>query len=233
MSRHSSGENWTLYKGDCVDVMRGMPAESVDLIITSPPYNLGTNHHTGNTRTNTYFDNMDEGNYQQWQVCVLEECFRILKQTGSMLYNHKNRIKGGVQISPYEWLYKTKFIIKQEVVWFNRSQNFDKIRFYPMTERIYWLAKERTTKLFNTINKHDVFDTKDWPAVGTKGIHKRAFPEKMVSDLISCFPNSKVILDPFTGSGTTIKVAASMGLEGIGIEISEEFCELIKERMTP
>lgn len=137
--------------------MKSIPDGSVDLIITSPPYNLGNTHHTGTKRHKAYDDNLPEKEYQEWQIQVLNECWRVLKDTGSMIYNHKNRIKNGVQITPYEWLLKTKFIIKQELVWFNGSQNFDKIRFYPMTERIYWLAKSPKTKLFNAINHHDLF----------------------------------------------------------------------------
>ena len=91
--------SWKLYEGDCLEVMSTFPSDSFDIVFTSPPYNLGNNHHTGN-----------------------------------LIYNHKNRIKKGIQITPYEWLLKTDFVIKQELVWFNASQNFDKIRFYPMTE---------------------------------------------------------------------------------------------------
>lgn len=62
------------------------------MIITSPPYNLGKTHHTGNinTNTNTYDDNMPEQLYQDWQVEALNECYRVLKDTGSIFYNHKN-----------------------------------------------------------------------------------------------------------------------------------------------
>ena len=222
---------WEILQGDCLEVMRGIEDKTFDLVITSPPYNLGKGHHTGNRRTDTYFDNMTEKDYQEWQVKVLNECYRVLRDGGSMIYNHKNRIKKGVQITPYEWLLKTKFIVKQEIVWFNRSQNFDKIRFYPMTERVYWLAKHPSTKLFNAINHHDLFDTKDWPTVGTKGKHKRAFPEQMVRDILRCFPEAKTVLDPFAGSGTTLLASEQMGRDSIGIEISEEYCETIKRRM--
>jgi len=103
-----------LYFGDCLSILKDFPSSSVDLIITSPPYNLGKRHHTGGKYHIPYFDNMPEAEYQKWQIEVLNECYRILKPTGSMMYNHKNRIKNGVQITPYEWLLKTKFIIKQE-----------------------------------------------------------------------------------------------------------------------
>ena len=159
------------YNMDCMEGMKRFPNGSVDLIITSPPYNLGSRHHTGSKTFkpyNTYTDNMPEPEYQEWQVDFLKECFRVLTDDGSMFYNHKNRIRDGVQITPYEWLLKSPFVIKQELVWFNRSQNFDKCRFYPMTERVYWLTKSPNTKLINTINHHDLFD---WKAEGTDKEH--------------------------------------------------------------
>lgn len=212
-------------------MLKTIPNESVDIVFTSPPYNLGNGHHTGNVRHKAYDDNMLETEYQQWQVDVLNECFRVLKPTGSLIYNHKNRIKNGIQITPYEWLLKTPFIIKQEIVWFNGSQNFDKIRFYPMTERVYWLAKNPQTKLVNTINHHDFFERKEWRAVGIRGQHTRAFPEKMVEDILSCFPESKLILDPFAGSGTVGVVSKRMGKNFILIEKDEDYIELIKKKL--
>ncbi len=214
--------------GDCLEVLKTLPDNSVDLVVTSPPYNLGNDHHTGNIKHKTYDDNLPEAEYQKQQVEVLTEIFRILKDTGSVMYNHKNRIKEGKQITPYEWLLKTPFTIKQELVWFNGSQNFDKIRFYPMTERVYWLAKSPKTKLDNTINHHDLFK---WTAVGTSGEHKRAFPESMVADFLAVFPDAKVVLDPYMGSGTTAKVAKEMGRQYIGIELNPKFIAMAEQKL--
>ena len=180
-----------IYNMDCLEGLKELADESVDLIITSPPYNLGKSHHTGNNRFKAYTDyddNMPEELYQKWQTKILNECFRVLKHNGSMWYNHKNRIRNGEQIEPYRWLYNTPFIIKQEIVWQNGSQNFDKCRIYPMTERVYWLTKDTKTKLFNSINHHDIFTRTEWQPVKTKGVFKRAYPEKMVEDIINCFP---------------------------------------------
>lgn len=223
--------NNVIYQGDCLEVMEKIEDNSIDLVITSPPYNLGKDHHTGSKRTQAYEDNLPEDEYQKQQIEILNQCFRVLKDNGSLFYNHKNRIKKGVQISPYEWLFKTKFIIKQELVWFNGSQNFDKIRFYPMTERVYWLSKKPETKLFNAINHHDFFNKSEWPAVGTKGKHTRAFPEQFVSSILQCFPDSKTVLDPFLGSGTTGVACKNLSRNFIGIEISEEYCKIAQARI--
>lgn len=223
-----------LLQGDCLELMKNIPDGSVDLIVTSPPYNLGNTHHTGDKRFKPYGkhnDDMKELDYQAWQVEVLNECFRVLKDDGSILYNHKNRISKGVQITPYQWILKTDFTIKQEIVWQNGSQNFDKIRFYPFTERVYWLAKSPKTKLYNAINHHDVFTKADWNSVGTRGKFKRAFPVKMVDDLLTCFPNARVVLDPFMGSGTTGVACKNHNRNFIGMELDEDYFNIAKERI--
>lgn len=224
-----------IYNMDCLEGLKLLDDNSIDLIITSPPYNLGKTHHTGNNRFKSYSeynDDMPEELYQKWQTEVLNECFRVLKEDGSMWYNHKNRIKNGVQISPYEWLFKTNFIIKQEVVWQNGSQNFDKIRFYPMTERVYWLTKSAKTKMFNNINHHDFFNRSEWKPVKTKGSHKRAFPVKMCEDIISCFNESQIILDPFMGGGTTAVASISMKKNYIGFELDSNYCDIANKRIS-
>lgn len=217
-----------LILGDCLEVMKSMASDSVDLVVTSPPYNLGNNHHTGNIRHSPYEDNLPEEEYRYQQLMILQEIYRVVNDTGSLFYNHKNRIKAGISFTPYDWILKSSWYVKQELVWFNRSQNFDKIRFYPMTERVYWLAKSPDTKLFNSINHHDLFN---WTAVGTSKEHKRAFPESMVSDILQCFPDAKTILDPYCGSGTVGVVCKKMKKDFIGIEISPEYMKIAEQRL--
>jgi modification methylase len=221
----------TLHNGDCLEVMKSMEENSIDLTITSPPYNLGNKHHTGNNYHNPYNDDLPENEYQKEQINVLNEIYRLTKNNGSILYNHKNRIKNGIQITPYEWLLKTNWIIKQEIVWLNGSQNFDKIRFYPMTERIYWLAKNPKTKLFNAINHHDFFNKSEWKSEGTNKLHTRSYPEKMVSDLLSCFPDANVIFDPYLGSGTTGIVSKKNNKNFIGIELNKDYFDIATNKI--
>ena len=144
------------------------------------------------------------------------------------MYNHKNRIRDGKQISPYQWLLKTNWTIKQEIVWFNRSQNFDKCRFYPMTERIYWLSKGVETEFENTINQHDLL--KDL-AEGTDKEHKRAFPLSLAERLIMCFPKSKIVFDPYSGSGTTAIASHNLNKDFIGAEISKTAFDKATQRI--
>ena len=222
-----------IYNEDCLETMAKMADNFIDLTITSPPYNLGVKHHTGNKvfeAYDEYIDDMPEDEYQQQQINVLNEIYRVTKQGGSIMYNHKNRIKNGKQITPYEWLLKTEWTLKQEVVWFNGSQNFDKCRFYPMTERIYWLSKGTNTNFTNAINQHDLIkDT----AEGTDKEHKRAFPVKLARRFIVCFPDAELIFDPYMGSGTTAIAAIREKRNFIGSEISEDYVKIAEERLDP
>ena len=220
-----------IYNENCLDTMRRMPDNFLDLTITSPPYNLGEKHHTGNNihkAYDVYSDNLPEDEYQEQQITMLNELWRVTKDGGSVMYNHKNRISQGLQISPYQWLFKTKWDIKQEIVWFNRSQNFDKCRFYPMTERIYWLSKGKDTKFFNAINQHDLINDS---AVGTRQEHKRAFPLSLAERFIMCFPDAKIIYDPYMGSGTTALATIKQKRDYIGSEISDNYCESSEKRI--
>lgn len=215
---------------DNLEFMKTIPDDYTCLTITSPPYNLGEKHHTGNKvfkPYDYYSDDLPEPKYQDNQIKVLNEILRITKVGGSLMYNHKNRIKGGKQITPYEWLLKTNWTIKQEIVWFNRSQNFDKCRFYPMTERIYWLSKGVETEFNNEINSHDILN---FQPEGIDKEHKRAFPLQMVKSIIKCFPTSNIVFDPYCGSGTTALAAYDMGKEFIGTEISKKYYELSVKR---
>ena len=217
----------TIYHGDCREILPQLDVK-VDLVFTSPPFNLGNTHHTGDIRHRAYDDDLPERDYQQAQVVILDRLYSVVKDNGSLWYQHKNRIKRGVMISPYEWLLKTQWIFKQEIVWFNRSQNFDKCRFYPMTERMYWLAKREDTQLDNIINRHD-----DWhiEPEGTDKEHTRSFPLALPSNVITCFPEAQIILDPFLGSGTTAVAAKILGRKCIGIEIEEKYCEIAVKRL--
>ena len=211
-----------IYNCDCLEGMKHIPNASIDLVVTSPPYNLGATHHTGNNRFSPYKDDLPEEEYQAQQIEVLNEIYRILKPNGSVMYNHKNRIRDGKQISPYEWLFKTDFIIKQELVWFNGSQNFDKCRFYPMTERIYWLSKSTDTQFVNIVNHHDLFRNDEWPSVGTNQEHKRAFPLEFARWMVACFPEAETVLDPYMGSGTTAVACIKEKRHFIGFELNKD-----------
>ena len=119
----------------CCDVLEGLKQlddNSIDLIITSPPYNKkGFNggsskvrdcdlwHHTIDYGGDENVDNMPEEAYEQWQIDVINECIRVLKSDGSFFYNHKNRVKKNQMVSPLKWIEKSNAICRQQITWDN------------------------------------------------------------------------------------------------------------------
>ena len=217
-----------LYHGDCLEIMDKFTSGSVSVCITSPPYNLGNNHHTNTHRHTPYNDYSEELKYQTKQTDVINEINRILYWDGWLFYNHKHRIKNGKMISPNEWLTLTSFILKQEIVWHNGSPNMDKCRFFPFTERIYCLAKSEDSKIYNRLNLTD-----DWhiSPVGAGGVHKRQFPVEIPNNLINSVGYIANVLDPYFGAGTVGVACEKNKIGWVGIEIEEKYCEIAANRI--
>lgn len=217
-------------QGDCLEVMKDMPDKSVDMVLTSPPYNIGKMH-SNSLQFGSYDGNdMKEEDYQKWQIDFLDECFRVLKDTGSMFYNHKIRIKDGVGIHPMKWILQSNFILKQEITWdMGKSANSDKIRFFPYSERIYWLVKNPKTKINNIENLSDV-----WRVVPTnkrKDIGHIAVMPTEIAERIIKTTDYKLILDPFAGSGTTGVACKNLNRNYILIEKEPEYIDIINKRL--
>ena len=220
----------TIYNEDCLEGMKRIPDKSVDIIITSPPYNIGKMH-SNTTKHGTYAGNdMEETDYQKWQLDIFSEMHRVLKDTGSLFYNHKVRIKKGKAIHPLEWIFKTDFLLKQEITWdMGKSPNCDKIRFFPFSERVYWLTKNTKTKIDNVNKLSDV-----WRVVPTHNRketgHIAVMPTE-IADIVLQSVEGDVVLDPFMGSGTTAIACLNAGRQYIGFELDETYHKLSLERI--
>jgi len=230
------------YNENCLDTMARMPDNFVDLIVTSPPYNVWRNRRTQARkadywkRTNiiydTYSDRMSNEEYFAWQINVINECVRVLKSTGTLIYNHKDQIFNFKVTSPLEWILKTNAVYRQRVTWDRGGmQAFNNVRFYRNEEDIYILGKE--AKGF-TWNKDFARYMSIWRITPERGSeHPAPFPEEIPKRCIEAFSNEcDLVYDPFAGSGTTLVVANKMNRKWIGSEISEEYCKIIERRIT-
>lgn len=227
-----------IYNIDCLEGMSKLNNNSIDCIVTSPPYNLGGDFHTFvNGKRVTYGDykgfkdKMKEEEYQEWQLEFLNESYRILKEDGVLFYNHKNRIVKGKIISPFEWLLKSKFNINQVVVVNLKSTaNVDKRRFFPVHELIFVLTKKEGLKLNNHECWTDVWDIKKRSRKETG--HPAAFhPEIPRRCIEASTVEGDIVLDPFSGIGTTCQVAKEMNRNYIGFEISEYYYNISIKRI--
>ena len=220
----------SLYTGDCLEVMRSMKSESVDLIFTSPPYNLGVP--VGGRKTSgrklghrkvyrgyaSHNDNMPHKNYVSWMRSVLEECWRLLRPDGAIFFNHKPRIDKLNLVTPAEL--NPNLPLRQIVIWNRKGgTNFNGRFFTPSHEWIMIFAKPG----FKLKRKLGALGPDVWTIPPARNNdHPAPFPVELPLRAIqSC--NAKVILDPFSGSGTTGVAAVRSGREYIGIELSAEY----------
>ena len=227
--------------GDCIELMRQMPNECLDLVITSPPYNLHIVKIKKETAKNwkgksnksklqvegydQHSDYMDESKYIAWQKQVLAECFRLIKNTGAIFYNHKWRVQKGLfQMRP-ELI--DGLPLRQIIIWKKAGGiNFNEGYFLPTYEVIYLIAKP-DYKLPKTINRYgDV-----WEIQQQKGSwHPAPFPLELASRCVQA-NDGDLILDPFMGSGPVGLASKRNGTRFIGIDISESYCKQAEQRI--
>ncbi|MBD3252009.1 hypothetical protein GF380_06210 [Candidatus Uhrbacteria bacterium] len=206
-------------------------AESVDLIITSPPYNLGDDNWPmggdGRTRRESgigYQDARNQDDYEEWQTDCLNEMWRVAKPGASLFYNHKVRTLNGQLIHPLLWVINSRWIVRQEIIWDRKStHNHNPRLFYPEDERIYWLTKGANPTLPDrSIGMSTIW--REFGAVPHQSWHPAPFTEKLPEMIIEAVGRDGItVLDPFMGSGTTLRVALRYGYRAIGIEINEKY----------
>lgn len=228
-----------IINGDCLEVLRKLPDESIDLVVTSPPYNLKNS--TGNGMKDgrggkwanaaliegyeNYDDCMPNDEYAKWQHEVLLECLRVIKDDGAIFYNHKWRVQAGLIQDRRDIVYDVP--LRQIIIWQRKGGiNFNAGYFLPTYEVIYLIAK-KNFKLAPHCNRYgDVWDIMQ----EQRNDHPAPFPVELIDRIISS-TTAQIVLDPFMGSGTTAVVAAGLGRDFIGIEKSAKYCEAAIERL--
>lgn len=224
--------------GDTLQILKNIDSDYFDLTITSPPYNKRKN--SGNiikkVEYDSYNDNQNEEEYQKNQIDVLNEVFRVTKPGGSFFYNHKCRWENGEMIHPITWLNKSNWIIKQEIIWNRKiTGNLRGWRFWQTDERIYWLYKPNHSRIGKELLPKHANSTGIWNIMPeSKNSHPAPFPLDIPTRIIySIFDDDKdkIVLDPYVGSGTVALSAKLFGCAYVGIDISENYLEMTKERL--
>jgi len=225
--------------GDAVDVMKQIPSGAIDLVVTSPPYNLknstgnGMKDGRGGKWANAalqkgyshHNDCMPHSEYVQWQRACLTEMMRVIPEDGAIFYNHKWRVQGGLLQDRHDIVHD--FPVRQIIIWKRKGGfNFNAGYFLPTYEVIYLIAKPKF-KLLAKANGHgDVWEfTQEM-----NNEHPAAFPIDLINRIISA-TGAETILDPFMGSGTTAVSAINLRRNFIGIDLSPEYCEMAEKRI--
>jgi len=227
--------------GNTLEVLKTFDSNFIDVGITSPPYNKQEKHNgwlVKNVKYNSYKDIKPEKEYEKEQIKVLDEIFRITKEEGSFFYNHKVRWEKGIMIHPMEWLLKTKWTIRQEIIWDRMiAGNIRGWRFWQVDERIYWLYKPvQNNKIGKELESKNALLTSIWrfaPESGQRNSHPAPFPITLPARIIISILNDAggIVLDPYCGSGTTLVAAKLLNKKFIGIDISEEYIQYAKQRL--
>ena len=256
-------KKFELWHGDCLELMKNIPDDSVDLTVTSPPYD--------NLRT--YNGNIDKWNFEKFKV-IAKELYRVTSDGGVVVWIVADAtIKGsetgtsfkqalffkqiGFNLHDTMIYKKTKFppidpttayrytgcfeymfvfskgkpkccnYIKEKckhagkkAVSYQRSEN-DKLRYD---------RKEKTKN--HVVNDYKIkCNVWEYASCSVKG-HPAPFPEKLAEDHIISWSNEgDTVLDCFIGSGTTAKMAILNNRNFIGFEISDEYCDIARERI--
>ena len=216
-----------IHHGDCLDLLAQLPDESVDLVVTSPPYNLRSGGRCrGWPGYDGYGDDLPHDEYVAWQQESLREMYRVIKPTGAIFYNHAPRIQKCVQWRHEDIL--EPFDVRQAVIWHRAGGvNHNPHYLSPSYEYIYVIAKP------------DFRVAADWTIgdVWKMGQEKKrwipevpAFPVQLPQNAIRA-TGAKIVLDCFMGSGTTAVAAVLEGADYIGIEQSARYCAVARERV--
>ena len=249
--------NIQLLLGDYKKVLASMP--SVDLILTSPPYNLGRSRtkKTGKRAKGQfdgcnwggisgYVDNLPELEYQQQQQQFLKWAISRLKDSGNLLYIHKIRKKHGRELDPMQWispLVSEQVLINRErIVWDRGStHNHTKAYVYSQSERIYRLTKPVPLKSIYFQNQDLFWKNKRNSGAGdvwylakeTNNTHNAPFPLALARQCIRMYcPLNGQVCDPYSGSGTTMLAAYLENRAFIGAEIMPKYYKTANDRLT-
>ena len=213
----------TIYHGDCLEILPQL--SKVDLIVTDPPYNLGKDY---GPEVN---DSRDPVEYWQWFHDVFSKIFSLLTD-GYLYVSHSD---GGVYIAKPS-LETIGFEYIQTLIWWGRngySMQLHRKSWSYRHEPILFMQKGDPPCLETEVPGMWYTSVIEAPRPQSNfkegRCHPTQKPVKLYKSLIARTP-SDILLDPFVGSGTSLVAAKSLGLESIGIDTSEKYCEIAANR---
>jgi len=243
-----------ILEGDCIDVLKILPDETVDMVFADPPYFMQLEN-TLMRYEGTVFNGMKDSDWDKFndfkhydKFCIdwLKECKRVLKKNGSLwvIGSFQNIYRVGTI------LLDLGFWIMNDVIWekSNPVPNFSGVRFTNAHETLLWVVKNKKAKpTFNYKTMKTYNGGKQMRSVwkiplcvgserlknseGQK-LHNTQKPEELLRRVIlSTTKKGDIVLDPFFGTGTTGFVAKTLGRQFIGIEKEQEYIEAAQQRL--
>ncbi len=254
-SEFSDSEFAVVYGGDCLDLLKYIPDDTIQLIVTSPPYNIGKE----------YEKRLHIDHYVEQQSRVIAECVRVLKPAGSICWQVGNYVDNGTIVPLDSLLYPVfarhglkmrnrivwhfghglhctrRFSGRYETInWFTKTDNYtfnlDPVRVpqkYPGKKHFKGPKAGQYSGNPNGKNPSDVWEI---PNVKNNHVEKTKhpcqFPVELIERLVLSLTNEgDWVLDPFLGTGTTIVAANRHARRGAGAEVVAEYVAISESRI--
>ncbi len=241
-----------IYAGDCIELMKEISDNSVDLIFADPPYNLQLNnelYRPNQTKVDAVNDEWDKFSsfeeYDEFSRNWLSECKRILKDTGSIwvIGTYHNIFRLGTIMQ------NLGFWILNDIIWIktNPMPNFKGTRFNNAHETLIWATKSSNSKYTFHYHSLKIFNDdlqmrSDWiipicqggerVKLNGKKAHSTQKPEELLYRIIISTTNpGDIVFDPFSGSGTTAAVAKKLGRKYLAFEKDKTYVKISLERL--
>lgn len=239
-----------LFCGHCLDLLKQIPDRSIQLVVTSPPYNIGKE----------YEKKRQLQDYIQFQEQVIRECVRVLADNGSLCWEVGNYVANGaiipLDIALYPIFNALDLVMRNRIIWSFEHGLHCSNRFSGRYETILWFTRKTDTYTFNLDpvrvpqkypgkkyfkgpkagqyscnplgkNPGDIWDI---PNVKNNHVEKTdhpcQFPVELIERLVLSMSNEgDWVFDPFVGTGTSIIAAIRHGRRGAGAEIEPKYYE--------
>lgn len=253
MKPFSENKDYILYNGDCIEVMDNLVNNAkvkVDKIITSPPYNIIRANST-DRGYDIYKDGMSNEEYIKWTIDIFQRYDELLCKNGCVVYNMSYGTENTevMNLTIAEILKQTNFTLADILVWKKDSATPNNVSSNKMTricEFVYVFCRRTEFNTF-TANKKKIGEREDTKQAiyenvfnfiqapnnnGSTELNKATYSTEFVNSIIDRYVlKDDLVLDNFSGTGTTIIACIQRGIKSIGIELSKKQCEYTKRRI--
>ncbi len=255
-NRFHTDETVVIYEGSCLDLLGEIPDKSIQLIVTSPPYNIGKE----------YEKKLKIEDYFEQQENIIRASVRCLSETGSICWQVGNYVHNGAIIPLDAILYKIfielGLVMRNRIVWHFEHGLHCSRRLSGRYETIMWFTRNTKDYIFNLDpirvpqkypakkyfkgpkagryscnplgkNPGDVWDIPNVKSNHVeKTIHPCQFPVELIERLVLSMTNEKDwVLDPFLGVGSSVAAAIRHGRKGAGAEVEKRYVKVARERI--
>lgn len=237
-------DNGTIYCGDCIQIMRSLQANSVDAVVTDPPYSSGGLFRSDRNQkpsdkyqqggTMKYYpeffgDNRDAHSWVFWSTIWITEAARLLKDGGYFfIFTDWRQFPNTADV-----LQAGGLVWRGVIVWNkgNSARAPHKNYFRHQCEYILWGSKGVLPCSYAKEDKGPFEGCFTHRVLPNEKHHMTAKPVALIEDILAPLKAESTVLDPFLGGGSTACACINKGLKFIGIEMSEEYCEIAKNRL--